>query len=437
MFDMGSDKVDFHSTTRFPRRSFLKAAGVLLATGFGIGIANETSGFRLAKPFIFNPCRSGLPESLRNSLWLTKVWQGLDPTQVWDCHAHIAGTGDSDSGIVLSSQFSSLLHPAFYVRRLFYMNASGISAASAKPAGTVDENYVQRLLELVAEMPAGVKLMLFAFDYFHDDAGQAQANMGGIHVPNEYARRLATAHPNAFEWVASIHPYRADAVDLLEAAAEEGAKAVKWLPAAQNIDPASKRCDAFFAALARLRLPLISHCGEEKAMNADAMRYGNPLRLRRALEAGAKVVIAHCATMGEDEDFDAQNKRCPSFELFARLMDEPAWRDTLCGDISAITLRNRKPDVIKTLLVKKEWHARLLNGSDYPLPGIVPLISPAALAGAGLLPVDAVADLELLREYNPLYFDLALKRALNWQGNSFPAQVFATRSFFDAFPRTF
>ena len=409
------------------RRRFLKAAGALLATGLGVGIANEISGHRLAKPLLLNPCRSGLPESLRDSPWLRRVWQGLDPAEVWDCHAHIAGTGDSDSGIVLSSQFSSPLHPAFYVRRLFYMNAAGIST---RP-GTVDENYVQRLLDLIAEMPAGVKLMLFAFDYFHDEAGEAQANMGGFHVPNDYARRLATAYPNAFEWVASIHPWRANAVDLLEAAAETSAKAVKWLPAAQNIDPDSPRCDAFFAALARLKLPLISHCGEEKAMNADAMRYGNPLRLRRALDAGVKVVIAHCASMGEDEDFDAGNKPRASFELFMRLMDEPAWQDNLRGDISAITLRNRKPDVIKTLLQKKEWHARLLNGSDYPLPGIVPLISPAALASAGLLPKEAVTDLELLREYNPLYFDLALKRTLNWQGNRFPAQVFATRAFFE------
>ncbi|MDR3055859.1 MAG: amidohydrolase [Zoogloeaceae bacterium] len=417
--------------SRLSRRGFLKVAAGLLATGVGAGAINEWSGARLAKPFLLNPCRSGLPESLRDSPWLARVWQGLDPAEVWDCHAHLAGTGDSDSGIVLSSQFSSPLSPAFYARRLFYMNAACASPRHGKSA-SVDENFVQRLLDLVAEMPAGVKLMLFAFDYFHNDAGQAEANMGGIHVPNDYARRLATAHPDAFEWVASIHPYRADAVDLLTAAAGQGARAVKWLPAAQNIDPASKRNDAFFAELARLRLPLITHCGEEKAMNADAMRYGNPLRLRRALEAGVRVVIAHCATMGEDEDFDAGNKPRPSFELFARLMDAPEWQDNLRGDISAITLRNRKPDVIKTLLTRKEWHTRLLNGSDYPLPGIVPLISPSALAAAGVLPTAAVADLEWLREYNPLYFDLALKRALKWQGNSFPAQVFATRSFFDA-----
>jgi mannonate dehydratase len=430
-----SDQTTATSSPARPlRRRFLGAAGGLLAVaGMGASLANVLAGQRLVKPRLLNPCHSGpLPESLRASPWLTGVWQGLDPAQVWDCHAHLAGTGDSDSGIMLSAQFAAPTNPAFYARRLFYMNAACAAPGPGSAAATVDENFVQRLLQQVAQMPAGIKLMLFAFDYFHDDAGQPRPDAGSIHVPNDYARRLAAAHPQAFEWVASIHPRRANAVDLLQEAAAHGAKAVKWLPAAQNIDPAAPYCDAFFAALARLRLPLISHCGEEKAVSADAVRYGNPLRLRRALEAGVKVVIAHCATKGDDEDFDNQGRaRRSSFELFARLMDTPQWRDNLRGDISAITLRNRRPQVIKTLLERKDWHGRLLNGSDYPLPGILPLISPAALARSGLLPKEAVADLELLREYNPLYFDLALKRALNWRGNRFSAQVFATRAFFE------
>jgi mannonate dehydratase len=147
-----------------------------------------------------------------------------------------------------------------------------------------------------------------------------------------------------------------------------------------------------------------------------------------------RVVVAHCASLGKDVDLD-QGKGAPhrsSFELFARLMDDPAWKDLLAGDISAITLRNRNLKVVKDLLQRREWHGRLLNGSDYPLPGILPLISPSALADAGLLPREAVADLEWLREHNPLYFDLALKRALRWQGRAFPASVFATRRFFEA-----
>ena len=32
--------------------------------------------------------------------------------------------------------------------------------------------------------------------------------------------------------------------------------------------------------------------------------FGNPLRLRRALDAGVRVVVAHCASMGQDRDLD-------------------------------------------------------------------------------------------------------------------------------------
>ena len=405
------------------RRHFLQGLGILAASGM--------AGWSLARPRLVNPCRSALPAGLTDSPWLSRVWQGLDPADVWDCHVHLAGTGDGGSGIEIGPQLSSPLRPLQYAQRLFYMNAG---CAHDAP-GRVDESYVDRMLNLVEAMPAGVKLMLFAFDRFHDEAGRPRPELSAFYVPDDYARRLAQAHPRAFEWAASIHPYRPDAVDRLEAAVAQGAKAVKWLPAAQNMDPGSPRCDAFYAALARHRLPLITHCGEEKAVQgADTQHYGNPLLLRRPLEKGVRVVVAHCASLGEDVDLDQGpgGPRRPSFELFARLMDEPAWNRLLAGDISAIILRNRDLAVVRTLLQRRDWHGRLLNGSDYPLPGILPLISATALADAGLLPREAVADLEWLREHNPLYFDLALKRALAWQGQGFPAPVFATRRFFEA-----
>ncbi|MDR1351336.1 MAG: amidohydrolase, partial [Zoogloeaceae bacterium] len=373
-------------------------------------------------------CRAGLPEPLKASPWLARVWQDLNPRDVWDCHAHLAGLGDSaDSGIQVASRLSSPRHPVLYAQYLSYINAACLEGFS----GPVDENYAQRLLGQMADMPVGVKLLLLAFDHFHDDSGQPQPEASTFHVPDAYARKLAAAHPQFFEWAASIHPYRPDALDRLEAAAAEGARAVKWLPAAQNIDPASPRCVAFYAALARLDLPLIIHCGKEQAVHNDKLHYGNPLLLRPALETGARMVVAHCASSGDDADLDHGGQRKPSFELFVRLMDDPTWEGRLFGDISAITLRNRKPEILKTLLQRKDWRARLLNGSDYPLPGILPIVSPDALARAGLLPGEAVSDLKILREYNPLYFDLALKRHLNWQGNHFSPQVFATRSFFE------
>lgn len=118
-----------------------------------------------------------------------------------------------------------------------------------------------------------------------------------------------------------------------------------------------------------------------------------------------------------------------NFALFARTMDERR-RGLLFGDVSAIMLRNRSLAVIKTRLRRPDWHDRLLNGSDRPIPGILPPIAPAVLVRAGLLPKGAVDDLVRLREHNPLRLDPALKRPVRWRGHRFAASVGHTRSFF-------
>ena len=113
-------------------------------------------------------------------------------------------------------------------------------------------------------------------------------------------------------------------------------------------------------------------------------------------------------------------------------MAEPRAKTLLYGDISAITQRNRKPGLIRQLLQRQDLHERLLHGSDYPLPGILPLTSLSTLARAGLLPAGAVNDLDILRQHNPLLFDFSLKRLLAWQGHSFAPAVFHTRRVFAA-----
>lgn len=403
------------------RRRLLGALGGLAAL--------SASGWGLARPALLNPCRVAIPSTLVDSPWLARAWQGIDPAQVWDAHVHLAGTGDGGSGIQVGPELSSPLHPLQYAQRLFYMNAG---CAHSDPA-SVDASYVARLLNLVDAMPAGFKVLLFAFAAYHDEAGRPHPERSTLQVPDAWARRMAAEYPQAFEWVASIHPYRPDALDALAAAVAQGARAVKWLPAAMGMDPASPRCDRFYQALAAAGLPLIVHCGEEKAVKGgDAQALGNPLGLRRALDAGVKVVVAHCASLGQDRDLD-QGRGGPyrsSFELFRRLCREPRAAGLLYGDISAITQRNRPLPLLRTLLQAEELHPRLLHGSDYPLPGILPLVSLNALARGGVLPAAAVPDLQALRQHNPLLFDFALKRLLSWEGHSFPAAVFHTRPFF-------
>ncbi|HAY26651.1 MAG TPA: amidohydrolase, partial [Candidatus Accumulibacter sp.] len=105
------------------------------------------------------------------------------------------------------------------------------------------------------------------------------------------------------------------------------------------------------------------------------------------------------------------------------------YRANLFGDISAITQGNRM-SVVATLLERRDWHERLLNGSDYPLPGVVPLIPLQALVDWKLLDAAAVDVLRRLRDINVLLYDFVLKRGLQKDGQGFAKPVFETAPFF-------
>ena len=407
------------------RRHFLRQ---MLAGGVALGAAPVVNAelFKV-KGHLLNACDAKLPQLLAEHPIVAAAWAGIDPARYWDCHAHIAGTGDSASGIYTSPDMQSVWHPVQFAQHEFYLNAA------CATEGQVDQSYVGRIRHLIDELKPGCKLMLFAFEQVHDEAGKPVPERTAFHVPNAYAHGLACSHPDYFEWICSIHPYRADAVATLEAAVADGARAVKWLPSAMGIDPASPRCDAFYSALARLDVPLICHAGEEKAVHgAGFTDAGNPLKLRRALDAGVRVVIAHCASIGEDIDLDkgAHGPRVPSFDLFSRLMADANYRHHLFADISAITQRNRSVGVLRAIIEHHEWHDRLLNGSDYPLPGVVPLFSPRNLARAGLLDSEVAPVLDKIQNCNPLLFDFVLKRHLHVGAQCLPANIFHTRDFF-------
>ena len=374
-----------------------------------------------------------MPQALARHELVRAAWDGLDPGKVWDSHCHLAGNGDSGGGIRLNPDMTSMRDPLQYAQRLFFMNA----ACARDAPGQVDRSYVERMRVLMNDLPPGVKLLLFAFDASVTAAGEVSWEQTSLYVPNGYAAQIAQRHAPSFEWAASVHPYRRDCIERLEAAAGQGARALKWLPAAMGIDPASKLCDPFYAALARLDLPLITHAGLERALRGtDAQNLGNPLRLRRALDHGVRVVVAHCASMGQDRDTDrgANGPAIDSFELFARLMDEPRYASRLYGDISAMTQTARAGAALARVIQREDWHARLLNGSDYPLPGVLPLYSVQYLVEPGYIEKSAAPLFMGLRAHNPLLFDFVLKRRLRAGARRLAAGVFETRAFFDRRP---
>ncbi|MGH8722370.1 MAG: hypothetical protein ACREU4_10320, partial [Burkholderiales bacterium] len=136
---------------------------------------------------------------------------------------------------------------------------------------------------------------------------------------------------------------------------------------------------------------------------------------------------------GQDRDLDLGDSgpAVDSFELFARLMGEARYAGRVFGDISAMTQVNRAGGSLARVLEREEWHARLLNGSDYPLPGLMPIFSVDYLVSLGLLDAAAAPVLTEIRKHNPLLFDFVLKRTLRRRGKRLGAGVFETRGFFE------
>ena len=367
-----------------------------------------------------------------------EAWRGIDPSRVVDAHVHVVGLGTGGTGCFVHPNSTSLLHPIRYAKTWFYKSAAGIYDEAR-----ADQLYVERLLDLVSHQRPRGRSLLLAFDKHHDPQGQPVLEHTEFFTPNDYVLRLVEEHGAYFLPAASIHPYREDALDELDRCAEAGAIAIKWLPNAMGIDPLDPRCVPFYERLAKHGLVLISHAGEEQAVDAEeAQELGNPLRLRPALEAGATVFVAHCASLGANRDLDAKpdasgkHPQVQSYDLFRRLMEHEVYRGRLFGEISAMTQFNRCREPLRRTLLATELHDRLINGSDYPLPAIDPVIRTGLLVDLGYLDPAERPFINELFAYDPLTFDFVLKRRLGVRREGtlrrFPAEVFMSADRFPA-----
>ncbi|MGD8783779.1 MAG: amidohydrolase family protein [Thioalkalispiraceae bacterium] len=407
---------------KLSRRNLLKM--------LGMGLAGGALAYQWPHEGLLNPCPgTPIPDTLLNHDVVLSAWDGINPVHFRDVHTHLLGAGDGDSGIYLHPTMQDIFTPAQYIRFKFYMNAS-----CAENVIGIDKGYMQQLTQHLAAFPSGAKAMLLAFEFNHDQHGIANKDKSPFATPNAYVKKIVEQNPARFEWIASIHPYREDSVDELEKVVNSGAKAIKWLPPVMGIDPSSPKCDRFYEALAKLDIPLLTHAGDEHAVHGvELQANGNPLLLRRALEHGVRVIVAHCASEGVGVDLDKGNKdkSISNFELFARLMDDKRYEGRLFGEISAMTQLNRIGPALETILERDDWHHRLLNGSDYPLPGVMPLFSTQTLHDTGLLEKKLVEPLMEIRRFNPILYDFVLKRHLSWKGSRLSPTIFESQSFFE------
>jgi predicted TIM-barrel fold metal-dependent hydrolase len=373
------------------------------------------------------------PEELRDRLsqkasdLVKRAFEDIDPQRLIDHHTHIAGLGSGDTNAFANPKMLTWRHPSYHLKFKVYLSAAGVSDVAK-----ADAQVVKRLASLVQHIENHGKHRLLAFDKYYDRDGSVNLEKTEFYVPNEYVFKLAEQYPDFFIPNISVNPYRQDALEELERWAKRGARVVKWLPNAMGIDPSDERCDPFYQKMKELDLILLSHGGEEKAVEAEEdQKLGNPLLLRRALDTKVRVIVAHCAGLGDNEDLDCRDKkRVDNFDLFMRLMEEKRYEGLVFGEISAMTQFNRIGKPLTTILAREDLHERLVNGSDYPLPAINVLIRTKSLVKSGYINSSERECLNEIYDYNPLLFDFVLKRTVKLPGTEkrLPASIFTSNT---------
>ncbi|MCI0400814.1 MAG: amidohydrolase family protein [Gammaproteobacteria bacterium] len=353
---------------------------------------------------------------------IDQAFSDVELGRLRDYHVHIVGLGTNNSGMWVNPKMLSWLHPFHRLRAEAYLSAAHVIVHDQ-----ADQEYVDRLVRLIRHIEGHGKYHALAFDYYYNPDGTINREKSNFYTPNEFVFDLADKFPDVFAPTISVHPYRPDALQELEKWAKRGVRFVKWLPNAQGMNAAEPRNDAYYRLLKNYNLTLLTHVGKERAVaTAEDQAFGNPLLFRRPLELGVKIVMAHCGSLGRNEDLDNPGNKVSSFDLFMRLMDSQRYESLLFGDLSAMTQFNRLPGPLIQVIKRKDLHHRLLDGSDYPLPAINIVIQTRSLVKYGLITSDERRHLNEIYDYNPLLFDYVLKRSVRLPktGERLPATIF-------------
>jgi uncharacterized protein len=157
-----------------------------------------------------------------------------------DHHVHIAGIGPrlprtgpeaEERGIWLHLDYRSWRHPYRRLQALFLLHACGIVGERS-----ADTQYLERLLTLVQTSGLSGSYMVYALDWRYERPPanrEPNKDKTDLFVDNSYVIEAAAslnrraAGSACFIPVASVHPYRRDAIDALESLAQHGVRHLK------------------------------------------------------------------------------------------------------------------------------------------------------------------------------------------------------------------
>lgn len=266
-----------------------------------------------------------------------------------DVHLNLAGTGTSNSGCFASNSFRN----RYTIRFLRIMH--GISPSDFDT--NFDEKWAQKLADLVKESAVDFGVVL-GFDQVHDpENGKPLPEKTQMFVPPSWIFQVCKRYPGLLPGP-GINPYRKDAIQELNSCVEQGAVLIKWLPPAQEIDPADKKLAPFYQEMVRLKIPLLAHTASERTFKSTRPWLADVTRLQLPLDLGVKIIAAHTAT--------------PVLGSFERNMI-PEIRhmlekyDNLWVDNSGICNPGRFHN-LETLAQDALIQSRTLYGSDWPIP---------------------------------------------------------------------
>ncbi|MCP4604115.1 MAG: amidohydrolase family protein [Proteobacteria bacterium] len=310
-----------------------------------------------------------------------------------DCHVHLVGDS-AESGCYISPRMKRSIAYRFILRK-FGLNR-------IEDPVEREQSYIRKLEGFVRQSEVD-RAVLLAFDEVYDKTGALNRQRTHTYVSNDFVSRVCRNNPELFLFGASVQPYRKDALDELDRVAALGAVLVKLLPNSQGFDPSDPRLGPYYHKLADLGLPLLIHGGYEHTIPVIDQSFGDPMRLRSALDEGATIIVAHAGTAGLTH---------PK-ETMGAFLELAANYSNCYGDSSALTNFWRAKYLKQLLdpekLLRKykvridDPMSRLIHGSDFPIP-----ITPFSFRFS----LNANDRRQIRNIESPLQKDIELKRLL-------------------------
>ncbi len=299
---------------------------------------------------------------------------------VIDTHTHIFCWGEQPEQGYLSEK----------TRRGLVTRAVLAVTGLKKEAGqTLSEKMRNRLLRQLRASHLDYAVVLAQDAVYRPDGSRDDASTH-FFVSNDYVLGLAAECAKVIPGC-SINPIRRDALQELERCRAAGSRLVKVHTAIQGVDPSRPEFEPFYRLAADLEMVLMFHTGYEHSCTVVSQQYTDPRNLARALDTGRPVIAAHCGTCAffDPEDY---------FPRFVEMMQR---YDNLFGDTAVMASLIRPTSLKKLSQQDAAVRARILHGSDYPLP---PSRLPY-LSRIGLFPPE---------RKNPLDLDLRIKRSFDF-----------------------